>query len=181
MAKTEQAHRLRNVWKLVVPIAILLVAGIGVALHFHFAKTLPMPVFLRCSLFLTSEPGPSVELQSRWGQGRVRITVGETTRREVESMFSELGYSGKRTRPLLIGPVSYYTSDAGLGYVQVCYWMGRVSAVWTDGDSWILPETLDEMIAAYGYPARVTWTSSYDSRTIIWPEAGILITSAIDI
>jgi hypothetical protein len=37
-----------------------------------------------------------------------------------------------------------------------------------------LPETLEEWLKQYGKPEKVTWTPSYDGRSLIWPETGIL-------
>jgi hypothetical protein len=127
-----------------------------------------LPLVLDCSRVPYVTPGPS------WRGLTIGVSTFDDVRRELAP--AEPWWDTQ------VGNLQFWNPTPSAdewSVIQTCF-VGNVLSVLKISNS---PEfsgrPLDEWVAEYGRPDRVTW-SSYFSRSVIWAEAGILATIDVE-
>jgi hypothetical protein len=128
-----------------------------------------MPAGLNCSIISASQPGLT------WNQ----LTIGVSTFNEVEKI---LGYSiGWDTEQ---GNLMFTNSNLGpkadWDHLEACFVGDKLSAINIYGAG-AFPRRLTELISKYGKPDRVTWSTDYYERSLVWGKEGLLVVFGVDI
>ena len=117
---------------------------------------------LDCSCINSVSSGPS------W----CGLTIGSSTLEDVQSVLGAEGVHDSQDDSWdfwqLEGKIDWNRAEA-------CFVDEKLSALYVGVDLDLYRLTLEQIIAKYGTPERVTWGGSYQNRAFIWPEQGMLI------
>jgi hypothetical protein len=121
-----------------------------------------LPSELYChNVPLASEEGPT------WNG----LTIGKSTYQEVVQTLAPLTPAIDRDA----GDIEFLYPQSLLYGVSACF-RGDVLTALKITDDHQYERSLDEWVNQYGNPYFVTWSNDYYSRSVVWPEEGLLAT-----